>query len=40
MATLTKFEDIKAWQKARFFCTEIVLIIEKTNLEKDYKLRD
>lgn len=40
MATLTKFEDIKAWQKARFFCTEIVLIIEKTNLEKDDKLRD
>ena len=40
MATLTKFEDIKAWQKVRFFCTEIVLLIEKTNLGKDYKLRE
>jgi hypothetical protein len=36
MATLTKFEDIKAWQKARFFCNEIFEIIDKTKLSKDY----
>jgi four helix bundle protein len=40
MATLTKFEEIKAWQKARLFCTEVYLLIEKTGLSKDYKLRD
>lgn len=40
MATLTKFEDIKAWQKARFFCQEIFLIIEQTKLAKDFKLKE
>ena len=40
MATLTKFEDIKAWQKARFFCQEIFKIIEETKLSKDYKLKE
>ena len=40
MATLTKFEDIKAWQKARFFCNEIFVLCEETKLAKDYKLRD
>ena len=40
MATLTKFEDIKAWQKARFFCHEIFLIVEETTLSKDYKLKE
>ena|SRR5688572_19308810 len=40
MATITKFEDIKAWQKARFFCNEIFLISEGTQLSKDHKLRD
>jgi four helix bundle protein len=40
MATLTKFEDIKAWQKARFFCHEIFLIIDETKLSKDYKLKE
>lgn len=40
MATLTKFEDIKAWQKARFFCHEICMIVEKTKLAKDYKLKE
>ena len=40
MATLTKFEDIKAWQKARFFCHEVVVIIEETKLSTDYKLKD
>jgi four helix bundle protein len=40
MATLTKFEDIKAWQKARLFCQEIFIIIENTKLSKDYKLKE
>jgi four helix bundle protein len=40
MATLTKFEDIKAWQKARFFCHEIFMIIDETKLSKDYKLKE
>lgn len=40
MATLTKFEDIKAWQKARLFCNEIFIVAEVTKLSKDYKLRD
>jgi four helix bundle protein len=40
MATLTKFEDIKAWQKARFFCHEVFMIIEETKLSRDYKLKE
>lgn len=40
MATLNKFEDIKAWQKARFFCNEVFIICNETSLSKDYKLRD
>jgi four helix bundle protein len=40
MATLTKFEDIKAWQKARFFCQEIFILIKETRLSEDYKLKE
>ena len=40
MATLTKFEDIKAWQKARFFCQEVFIITEETKLSRDYKLKE
>ena len=40
MATLIKFEDIKAWQKARFFCQEVFKIVNETSLGRDYKLRD
>jgi len=40
MATLTKFEDIIAWQKARHFCKEVYHIIENTALSKDYKLKE
>jgi four helix bundle protein len=40
MATWTKFEDILAWQKARFFCQEISLISETTKLSRDYKLNN
>lgn len=40
MATLTKFEDIKAPHKAGFFCHEIFMIIDETRLSKDYKLKE
>jgi len=40
MATFKSFEEITAWQKARQFCNEIFCICEKTNLSRDYKLRD
>ncbi|MEP7375071.1 MAG: four helix bundle protein [Chitinophagaceae bacterium] len=31
---------MKAWQKARFFCHEVFIIIEDTKLSKDYKLKE
>lgn len=40
MATISKFEDILAWQKARFFCNEVFVICEETKLAKDYKLKE
>lgn len=40
MATLKKFEEIEAWQKARILCQEIFKISVETDLAKDYKLRD
>ena len=40
MSTFKKFEDIMAWQKARFFCGEIFTICIETSLSKDYKLKE
>ncbi len=40
MATWTKFEDIKAWQKARFFCHEVFILMEETKLARDFKLKE
>ncbi len=40
MATLTKFEEIKAWQKARFFCQEVFILMEETKLARDFKLKE
>lgn len=40
MATIKKFEDIIAWQKARLFCKEVFVICIETNLSKDYKLKE
>lgn len=40
MATIQKFEDILAWQKARIFCNEIFEISIQTKLATDFKLRD
>jgi four helix bundle protein len=40
MPTFKKFEEITAWQKARFFCREIFVICIEANLSKDYKLKE
>lgn len=40
MATIKKFEDIEAWQKARVLCNEIYRISNDTALSKDFRLRD
>ena len=40
MATIRKFEDIEAWQKARLLCQRIYSIIVETSLSKDYRLKD
>lgn len=40
MATFTCFEEIKAWQKARILCSKIYVLTIKTDLAKDYKLKD
>ncbi len=40
MATFTKFEEIKAWQKAREITKAIYRISCGGNLERDYSLRD
>ena len=40
MATITCFEEIKAWQKARILCAEIYVLMTTTDLAKDYKLKD
>ncbi len=40
MATITKFEDIVAWQKARVLCQRIFKIINQGDFARDFKLRD
>ncbi len=40
MATIKKFEDIEAWQKARVLCNEIYIISVQTDLAKDFRFRD
>lgn len=40
MATITKFEDIEAWQKARELTREIYAISNTGLFAKDYGLRD
>jgi four helix bundle protein len=40
MGTITRFEDIISWQKARVFCQQVFIICTTTPLERDYKLRD
>jgi hypothetical protein len=40
MATIKKFEDIEAWQRARVLCQKINQLSIETSLSKDYKLKD
>lgn len=40
MATFKRFEEIEAWQKARFLCQRITEISTHSPLAKDFKLRD
>ena len=40
MATIKRFEDIEAWQKARILAKEIFSISLETALSKDYRFRD
>lgn len=40
MATVQRFEDIEAWQKAKLLCTNIHKLIITPLFSKDYKLRD
>jgi four helix bundle protein len=40
MATIKKFEDIEAWQKARILNREIYKMVTETELSKDFRFRD
>jgi four helix bundle protein len=40
MATIKRFEDIEAWQKARILAKEVFSISLETALSKDYRFRD
>jgi len=40
MATIKKFEDIEAWQKARVLNKEIYKIATETELSKDFRFRN
>lgn len=40
MATLKRFEDIKAWQKARVLCKDIYALTYSGGLEKDFGMKD
>lgn len=40
MAKIEKFEDIKAWQKARALVKKIYVISETGNLKRDFALRE
>ncbi|NIV12362.1 MAG: four helix bundle protein, partial [Aliifodinibius sp.] len=40
MGKITRFEDLKCWQKARRLVKEIYKITNEEPLSKDYKLRD
>lgn len=40
MGTLTCFEDLKVWQKARILCQEVFEIVKWEGFNKDYKLKD
>ena len=40
MATIKRFEDIEAWQKARILAAEVYKISIETDLGRDFRFRD
>lgn len=40
MATIEKFEDIRAWKEARQFCSLIYEFIQREQFKKDFRLRE
>jgi len=40
MSTITRFEDLKVWQKAKLLCQEIFALTEQGKFSRDYKLKD
>lgn len=40
MATIKRFEDIEAWQKARVLARQIYILSVETGLGKDFRFRD
>lgn len=40
MATVSTFEDLVAWQKARALDKEVFTIVANSKIEKDYSLKD
>ncbi len=40
MATIKRFEDIEAWQKARVLAGEVYTISIETDLGRDFRFRD
>ncbi len=40
MATIKKFEDLEIWQEARRLCQKIIVLVQTTELQKDYGLKD
>ncbi|MCB0077536.1 MAG: four helix bundle protein [Anaerolineales bacterium] len=40
MPKIERFEDIKAWQLARYLCKEIYAVTGKGSFSKDWSLRD
>jgi four helix bundle protein len=40
MATVTRFEDLMVWQKARVLAKTIYDVLSKSELSKDFRMRD
>lgn len=40
MATIKNFEELEVWQKSMDFCDEVFKLINETDLNKDFALRD
>lgn len=39
MPTIQKFEDLKAWQKARLICQEVFKITNSKEFQDDYRFK-